>query len=210
MAMNSIAQCVVIGKRCNAVDLSYPLDEASIFWPGGEGFKLCMNCCTSAEFGYKYAAGVITCAEHGGTHVDAPFHFKADGTTVDQIPLAALIGPCKVINIVEQCLQNDNYTLSPNDIISFEAQHGALDTDDIVLIHTGWHTKYHLGPAEYLGFDEGTQGPYSSDSVLTFPAVGKEAAQLFVERKVTAVGLDTGNNVIILTQLAMIACQILC
>lgn len=37
--------------------------------------------------GTKYAAFDFELAEHAGTHIDAPYHFKEDGTTVDKIPL---------------------------------------------------------------------------------------------------------------------------
>ncbi len=34
---------------------------------------------------------------HNGTHIDAPFHFLADGDTVDKIPLEKTVGNCFVI-----------------------------------------------------------------------------------------------------------------
>jgi arylformamidase len=36
---------------------------------------------------------------HSGTHVDAPMHFVAGGASVDRVPLTALIGPARVIDI---------------------------------------------------------------------------------------------------------------
>ncbi len=33
---------------------------------------------------------------HNGTHVDAPFHFIADGATIEEIPLDKMIGPAFV------------------------------------------------------------------------------------------------------------------
>lgn len=33
---------------------------------------------------------------HNGTHVDAPFHFFAEGATVEAIPLEKTVGPCLV------------------------------------------------------------------------------------------------------------------
>lgn len=32
-------------------------------------------------------------AEHGGTHLDAPIHFSADGMTADKVPLRKVVGP---------------------------------------------------------------------------------------------------------------------
>ena len=39
----------------------------------------------------------ITMCSHFGTHIDAPRHYLADGTTVDEIKPEILIGPCKVV-----------------------------------------------------------------------------------------------------------------
>jgi len=38
---------------------------------------------------------------HSGTHVDAPMHFVAGGAAIDQVPLAPLIGPARVIDIAD-------------------------------------------------------------------------------------------------------------
>lgn len=183
----------------NFFDLSYPINDQTIFWPGGEGFKLCMNCSTNHTFGYDYAAGTFTCAEHGGTHVDAPFHFAKDGATVDQLPMRDLIGPCKVIDIKHKFDPNAAYggdfMLTADDILQFEALHGALHEHDLVVIRTGWHRFYAFGAKSYLGFDEGVDGVYSSEtSRLCFPGIAEDAARWLVARNVAAVGLDTGTS----------------
>ncbi len=46
--------------------------------------------------GSPYNLTAFSMCAHNGTHVDAPFHFIADGKTVDQIPLDAFVGPCYV------------------------------------------------------------------------------------------------------------------
>lgn len=38
---------------------------------------------------------------HSGTHLDAPMHFVKDGAPVDQVPISALIGPARVIQIAD-------------------------------------------------------------------------------------------------------------
>eukprot|EP00598_Pedospumella_elongata_P003373 CAMPEP_0184979534 /NCGR_PEP_ID=MMETSP1098-20130426/9790_1 /TAXON_ID=89044 /ORGANISM="Spumella elongata, Strain CCAP 955/1" /LENGTH=255 /DNA_ID=CAMNT_0027502855 /DNA_START=25 /DNA_END=792 /DNA_ORIENTATION=- len=187
--------CTVLGVSCNGVDLSYPFNDTTIFWPGGEKFKLCMECSVSPQHGYDYAAGVFSCAEHGGTHVDAPFHFAKDGITVDMIPLNDLIGPCRVIDISTKCTQqNPNYTLSVEDILAHESKYGQVEEKTIVLVRTGWSQYWKHGPRAYLGFDEAKDGPYDSESSsLAFPGLSIEACNWFVERKVSAVGLDTAS-----------------
>lgn len=63
-----------LGGNACSIDLGYPLNESTVFWPGGEGFQLCMSCAAvplppSSENEptsyYDYAAGVFSCAEHG-------------------------------------------------------------------------------------------------------------------------------------------------
>jgi arylformamidase len=36
---------------------------------------------------------------HSGTHIDAPMHFIRDGASIDRVPLEALIGPARVVEI---------------------------------------------------------------------------------------------------------------
>ena len=41
----------------------------------------------------------ITMNLHTGTHIDAPIHFVPGGKTVDQLPLTALNGPCRILDL---------------------------------------------------------------------------------------------------------------
>jgi len=42
---------------------------------------------------------LVTLGSHTGTHIDAPCHFLADGQTVDELPLDALVGPALVVQV---------------------------------------------------------------------------------------------------------------
>lgn len=42
---------------------------------------------------------VLTVGTHAGTHIDAPAHFIPGGAGVDQLPLDALVGPCRVVQV---------------------------------------------------------------------------------------------------------------
>ena len=41
----------------------------------------------------------LTLATHIGTHVDAPYHFHPDGTTVDNMPLERYMGPALLLDL---------------------------------------------------------------------------------------------------------------
>lgn len=185
--------CFNVGKN-RIVDLSYNLDSSTIFWPGGEGFNLCMRSGSDPETGLFYSAGVFRCAEHGGTHVDAPYHFAEAGITVDQIPISSLVAPCRVIDVTVECrITGSDFELLPEHIMRHEAEHGTLEKGMIILIRFGWSQNYLLGAKAYLGFDETIDGPYDPKvSALSFPGISTESANLLVAREIAGVGLDTG------------------
>ena len=84
------------------VDLTHPFDAQTIYWPTEDGFKLIPEAGGVTEQGYYYAANRFMCAEHGGTHIDAPRHFAENGQTVDQLPLERLVGPAVCVDVVQE------------------------------------------------------------------------------------------------------------
>lgn len=179
------------------IDLSYSLNDQTIFWPGDEVLSLCMTCFHDDQFNYDYAAGYIKCPEHGGTHVDAPYHFNKNGITIEKIPLRQLICNCRVIDISEQCNNNRDYCLLPEDILNYERNYGLIKENEVVLIRTGWWRRYVEGSKSYLNYDKSIDGEYDHEKhILSFPGIGKEAATLLVERNINAVGIDTGTKLI--------------
>ncbi len=53
----------------------------------------------STENGDEYNLTEFSMCAHNGTHIDAPFHFLADGKTVDEINLDVFVGPAYVAEI---------------------------------------------------------------------------------------------------------------
>lgn len=51
--------------------------------------------------GDGFTLSVLSLGAHSGTHIDAPMHFVAGGAPIDQVPLAPLIGPARVIDIAD-------------------------------------------------------------------------------------------------------------
>jgi len=178
------------GPLSRAVDLGYELNSSTVYWPGGEGFCLCMSTSGASPAGGAndfYAAGTFSCAEHGGTHVDAPFHFFEHGATVEKLGLDQLIGCARVVETQQE-------DVTPAAILAHEAQHGVLPRGCILLCNTNWAQNYAGGAASYLGHDEAAQGAFDpAVHTLSFPGVTRAAAELLVERRVAAVGLDTAS-----------------
>src|SRR6187455_2680900 len=85
------------------VDLTHSFDDTTIYWPTEDGFKLIRESAGVTEQGYYYAANRFMCAEHGGTHIDAPVHFFEQGKHVDEIALERLIGPGACVDVSAKC-----------------------------------------------------------------------------------------------------------
>lgn len=172
----------------NVVDLTYPFNDETIYWPTAEGFARQITAEGTTEQGYFYAAGTFTSAEHGGTHLDAPFHFAAKGQTVDEIPLERLMGPAVVIDVADHVTANPDYRITSEDILTWETEHSPIPDGSIVMLRTGFG-KHWPNRERYLGTAEtGSQAVAN----LHFPGLHPEAASWLVEnRSVAAVGLDT-------------------
>ena len=65
--------------------------------------------------GHPFNGLLLSLGSHTGTHVDAPYHFEPQGTTVDQLPLDTFYGPALVREADEVDLV-DERTLQALDI----------------------------------------------------------------------------------------------
>ena len=170
------------------VDLSYPFDSSTIYWPTAEPFKLETDFEGQTEKGYYYSAYRYRAAEHGGTHLDAPVHFAKGRHTVDQIPLEQLLGAGLVIDVTAQCSANRDYQVTVSDIQAWERRNGRVPAGSIILLRTGFG-KFYPDAKRYLGTDE-----RGDDAVpkLHFPGLDPQAARWLTQnRSIKAIGLDT-------------------
>jgi kynurenine formamidase len=170
------------------VDLSHSFDRKTIYWPTSpKGFQLEQLSYGTTAGGYFYAANSICTDEHGGTHLDSPIHFAEGKSTTEAIPLARLIAPAVVIDIRDEAASNADALLDPSDIDAFEKAHGAITAGTIVLVRTGWSSRWPDRKA-YMGDDKA--GDWSN---LHFPGISKAGARALVARHIAAVGIDTAS-----------------
>ena len=169
------------------VDLTHAYDAKTIYWPTDSlGFQLEELAFGETDEGYFYSAYRFATAEHGGTHLDAPIHFARNGDAADAIPLDRLVGPAVVIDVSDQA--TPDYRVSVADLETFESNHGAIPDGSIVLLRTGWGTRWDDRPA-YLGTSKSGQAAIPE---LHFPGLHAEAAQWLAEhRSIDALGIDT-------------------
>ena len=172
------------------VDLTYAFDESTIYWPTADGFKLTVDYKGLTDKGYYYSANSFCCAEHGGTHLDAPIHFYENRNSADEIPLENLIGNAVVIDVSEKCLKDKDYLIVVDDFNMWEKQNGKIPDNTIVLLKTGYG-KYWPDRIKYLGTDE--KGA-EAVAKLHFPGLHPDAASWLVkERHIKAVGIETAS-----------------
>src|SRR6266404_4954038 len=81
-------------------DVSVLVHKGTPTWPGDP--KLSMGLASSIAKGGVANVTRIEMGAHTGTHMDAPFHFFADGPGVDQLSLDVLIGPCRVFDLTKE------------------------------------------------------------------------------------------------------------
>lgn len=78
-------------------DISAPIRAGGLVYPGNPPIEIEAQQAISAGAGANVSR--ISFGSHTGTHVDAPKHFFDDGQTVDQLPLARLVGPARLIEM---------------------------------------------------------------------------------------------------------------
>jgi arylformamidase len=80
-------------------DISLTISPDLPIWPGDPGLEL--ERLEKIEEGANANVSRLSLGVHTGTHVDAPYHFLEDGTTVEQLPLNYLTGRVYVLNLPE-------------------------------------------------------------------------------------------------------------
>lgn len=80
-------------------DVSIALHPGMPVWPGDP--PLTLERVNKIEAGANANVSHFASSVHVGTHVDAPYHFLPDGSTVEQMPLAALVGRATVVEFMD-------------------------------------------------------------------------------------------------------------
>ena len=193
-ALSLLAACATAPRpvdlaTAEVVDLSWPFDEHTLYWPTSpSAFEIKQLAHGPTPGGWFYASNSICTPEHGGTHLDAPIHFSEHGKTADQIPLRQLVAPAVVIDVADKAAANPDYRLTADDVHAWERGNGPIAPGTIVLLRTGWGKRW---PNRKAYFGDDTPGAVDK---LHFPSYGEDAARyLVVDRHVAALGIDTAS-----------------
>lgn len=176
-------------KKGKILDMTYPFDENSIYWPTAKPFELTKVFWGKTEIGYWYASNEFSASEHGGTHADAPIHFAEGGRTIDEIPLEEWIGPAVKIDVTAKCLADRNYLLQVEDVLEWERRNGRVEPGSWVIMYTGLGTVHYPDKKAVLGTEKSGQEALPE---LSFPGFSPEVTEFLIkERNIKGIAIDT-------------------
>ena len=118
-----------------------------------------------------------------GTHIDPPIHFVPNTRYLDELELKELVLPLVVIDKSKEAAINPDFSLSIQDILDFEENHGTIEAGTFVALRTDWSKRWPDKEAFNNKDEEGNN---------RIPGWGYEALKfLFEERQIKAVGHET-------------------
>lgn len=162
------------------IDMTYLINDHSPSWPGDTApFRATVNATPVKE---GYFTRKFTMLEHYETHMDAPAHFPPGKETLDQIPIQRFFGPGVVIDIRDKVANTVDYQLTSEDVQTWEAHHGRIPAGAIVMLRTGWSSRWP---------DEKRYRNMDAKGVMHFPGYSLAAAKLLISRHVSGLCIDT-------------------
>lgn len=174
----------LFADEVTVVDLTHAISARAPYWPGPPTSPFRHDTLSAHPDGAPSMAAYFV-PEHFGTHFDAPVHGGMGLPSVDRVATRELFGPAVVIDVTRQAETDEDYALTTGDILAWEAAHGLIPPGAIVLMRSGWSTRWEQGDPYY------NQG---EDRSLHFPGFGEDAARLLVEeRDIAGIGVDTGS-----------------
>src|SRR5512145_272307 len=145
-------------------DISLTISASLPTWPGDPGIELVQF--EAMDSGAHVNVTRISSSVHIGTHVDAPRHFLSDGSTVEQLPLDVLTGPCYVAQLPDGI-----------EAITSEVLDRTKITSEMKRVLFGTRNSHLWARCE---------SKFQTD----FVAITEDGAEWLVERGVQLVGVD--------------------
>ena len=171
------AQKTLAQSSGKVVDLTHTFDENFPTFDGKPGIAMekVEDFKTNGYTIYK-----LTIFEHSGTHIDAPLHFTADGTSVADLVSANLVCPLCVIDIKAKAKDDPNAMVSKADIEAWVSANGEIPKGACVAMNSGWSAR--LGDPSYRTLPDGS---------FAFPGFAKEATDMLADIGVASIAVDT-------------------
>ncbi|KAG0702930.1 putative cyclase [Suillus ampliporus] len=161
------------------IDLSHSLTPQTTIYPGDPPFAMHSVCSIPTD---GYTVHAVSLGTHTGTHVDAPFHFFAQGQKLHELPLERFVGRVVVVDV--------RHLARARGRIEWRDVRESLDRA------TNRGTIASLGPRsegkiDMVLFWTGWDGLWSEQKYFDHPYFGRDVAEELVEMGVRLVGVDT-------------------
>lgn len=170
----------ILSGKTRILDLSYAINERLVPWPGDAP---CFEAETNASFEKDgFFTRSFWMLEHYGTHLDAPIHFAPGKMTIDEIPPERFFGRAVVIDVQTQGAADPDYQSPAGLLDAWENRHGRIPTGAIVLLRTGWASRW---PDQKRYRNQDPAGK------MHFPGFSLSAVRRCIERGVSGLGCDT-------------------
>lgn len=144
------------------IDVSVPLHTGLAHWPGDP--EPTFERISEIEGGADANVTLCRMTAHTGTHMDAPYHFLANGVGIDRFPLEVAVGQARVIGIPPDRRVVTRAELEP---------HGIARGERILLRTRNSQAAWH-----HLDFQPG------------FVGINASGAQYLVDQGVSLIGVD--------------------
>lgn len=79
------------------IDISQPLSPATAVWPGDQPVERSWT--ARLQEGDTVNLSSLQLSVHAGTHADAPFHVREEGTHTEAFDLSVFVGPAHVVDV---------------------------------------------------------------------------------------------------------------
>jgi kynurenine formamidase len=158
------------------LDLSQSLYDGMADWDGCCGFQMK----TVIDYNDGLCVQGLRTPNGIGTHMDAPSHFFKDASDIASIPLEQCFCPGVMIDLSHKA--GPDYSISLDDIVSFEKEHGPIAPQSLVIANTGWGKHWHTAK-DYR--NEDAQG------MMHFPRFSLQAAKHLLSRNIHGIAIDT-------------------
>lgn len=151
----------------NVVDLTHPLISSGV--PAAEGHPCyTTHCISHVNRGDVSTIHGLTLGTHTGTHIDAPYHFFDNGTTVDQLDLSLLTAAPAVV--ADMRWKKARERIIWDDLRKYEER---FKPGVALLLCTGWSRNW------------------CKASYNQHPFLDQDAAKMLLKKGVRVIAMDT-------------------
>lgn len=143
------------------VDVSVPLRSGMVHWPGDPDVRI--EEILNMVKGDDCNVSTISMSAHTGTHVDSPYHFIKSGASISDMPLSAMIGKARVIEI------KDSKSIKPEQLRPYNLKKGERILFKTLNSQRCWNVENFIEDFVYLS---------------------TEAARFLAKKNVRTIGVD--------------------